>query len=165
MKTLIKATVILFLLIAFPEAKAVHHDLIDGNEKTEVKSERKDSKAKKITRKEFERQLGRKMSFKERIGFALLKGKLNKAQNQNQNTDNSRVPTDGLAIASLVLGIIGIFVAGLILGFLAILFAILSFKNIKKHEGARKGKGLATAGLIIGIAAVLGAAYVIIFLL
>jgi hypothetical protein len=65
--------------------------------------------------------------------------------------------TDGMAIASLVLGILSITCIGLIGTILAVVFGILSRKKIKESGGALKGEGLALAGIILGIAgAVIG---------
>ena len=50
---------------------------------------------------------------------------------------------NGMAIASMVLGIVGLFIFGLPCGILAIIFAVLSKKKIKS--------GKATAGLVLGI--------------
>lgn len=65
-------------------------------------------------------------------------------------------PSNGLAVAALVLGIIGLILffsvwGGIILGALAIVFGALGRANAKK--GAANG-GLATAGLVLGIVAV-----------
>ena len=54
----------------------------------------------------------------------------------------------GLAIASLVLGLVGLFIAGLPCGILAIVFAIVSKKKMKS--------GMATAGLVLGIIDLVG---------
>lgn len=51
--------------------------------------------------------------------------------------------TDGFAIASLVLGIIGGSV-------LAIIFGFVARGRIKRSGGAKSGKGMATAGIVLG---------------
>lgn len=66
--------------------------------------------------------------------------------------------SNGMAVAALVLGIIGIIMfwsiwLGVLLGGLAILFGILGLNRAK--QGA-PNKGLATAGLVLGIIAVVG---------
>jgi hypothetical protein len=60
--------------------------------------------------------------------------------------------TSGLAIASLVTGILGIFPCCTIgiLGILGVVFGIMARKNIEQSNGAQKGAGLARAGLICG---------------
>jgi hypothetical protein len=59
--------------------------------------------------------------------------------------------TNGKSIASLVLGILSIVIpyVGFILGIVAIVFASLSFKEIKRK--GEQGKGLSIAGLVCGI--------------
>jgi len=76
--------------------------------------------------------------------------------------------TDGMAIASLVVGIVaavGIFCYGvlaIILGPIAIYLGLRSRRQIKASGGVLGGYGLAQAGWIIGLcAAILGALYLI----
>jgi hypothetical protein len=54
-------------------------------------------------------------------------------------------PTEGLAIASLVTSLVGLFPVGIVLGFVA-------RRRIRQSEGARGGSGLALAGIITGFA-------------
>lgn len=61
--------------------------------------------------------------------------------------------TDGMAIASFVLSIAGLFIAGLILGTLGIIFGAIGIG--RTSGGKKKGQGLAIAGLVIGILDVL----------
>ncbi|WP_373558000.1 DUF4190 domain-containing protein [Paenibacillus sp. XY044] len=63
--------------------------------------------------------------------------------------------TNGKAITSMVLGILSVMILyiGFILGILAIIFAALSFKELKR--GYEQGKGMAIAGLVCGIIGVL----------
>ena len=59
--------------------------------------------------------------------------------------------TSGLAIASLVFGILGIFLGALILPWiLAIVFGHVARGKIRKSDGALSGNGLSLAGLILG---------------
>jgi hypothetical protein len=58
---------------------------------------------------------------------------------------------DGLAIAALVLGIVWIWWIGSVL---AIIFGIIAIKRISKSEGWRTGKGMAIAGLVLGLVGV-----------
>jgi thiol-disulfide isomerase/thioredoxin len=55
--------------------------------------------------------------------------------------------TNGLAVASLVLGILPVFGIGAIL---AVIFGHVSLGQIKKSDGAQTGRGMAIAGLILG---------------
>lgn len=71
-----------------------------------------------------------------------------------RNPENRTKPTSGFAIASLILGIFSILLGwvpffGWILVILAIVFGILALINIDK--GLNSGRGLAIAGLILGV--------------
>ncbi len=55
---------------------------------------------------------------------------------------------DGLAIASLVLGILWLYWIGSIL---AVIFAGVALKRINASNGWRTGKGMAIAGLVLGL--------------
>ena len=55
--------------------------------------------------------------------------------------------TNGLAVASLVLGLVWLFWVGSIL---AIIFGHVSLSQIKKSNGAQGGRGMAIAGLVLG---------------
>jgi hypothetical protein len=65
--------------------------------------------------------------------------------------------TNGLAIASLVCGIVGLLLFGIILGPLAFIFGLVAMNQINKSGGAQKGKGLAIAGVVFGAIALVGA--------
>lgn len=91
-------------------------------------------------------------------------GKQEKKENSSSSSQSkadlaNEMQTDGFATASIATAgtafLLAMFVSalfGLILGPLAIIFAFISWKRIKKSKGAAKGKGLATAGLLIGAA-------------
>src|SRR4051794_23617730 len=61
--------------------------------------------------------------------------------------------TEGLAVAGMVCGIVGLllFVLG-VLPMLAVIFSGVALNRITKSNGCRKGKGLAITGLVTGIA-------------
>ena len=64
-------------------------------------------------------------------------------------------PTSGKAIASLVLGIVGLFALcayglGLVAAILAVVFGFLARADIRRAQGALGGDGLAKAGLVTG---------------
>jgi uncharacterized membrane protein len=59
--------------------------------------------------------------------------------------------TNGLAIASLVLGIVWIYWIGSIL---AIVFGHVALSQIKKSNGTQSGRGMAIAGLVLGYLAI-----------
>jgi hypothetical protein len=62
--------------------------------------------------------------------------------------------TNGLAIASLVLSLLWVVGVGSIL---AIVFGVVARRQIKRSEGQQTGAGLALAGVVIGIAGIVGA--------
>ena len=66
---------------------------------------------------------------------------------------------DGLAIASMVLGILWLYWIG---SFLAIIFAAIAIRRINKSNGWRTGKGMAIAGLVLGI---VGAVFLALFMI
>jgi Domain of unknown function (DUF4190) len=113
-----------------------------------------------ITKESFEQTIGRKLTWKERLVFPLIKRKLEKSNAHASNFDSDR-RTDGMAIAGFVCGLVGIFVAGIILGTLGIVFSAIALGRINKDPDGKSGRGLAIAGLILGIIAVVGAAIVI----
>ena len=66
--------------------------------------------------------------------------------------------TNGLAIASLVLGLTGISIVALVLGYIA-------RKQIRQSNGRQDGSGFATAGIVLGwIGTVLGTILVIAYI-
>jgi hypothetical protein len=72
--------------------------------------------------------------------------------------------TSGMAIASLVLGIVGILACGcFIFSILAVVFGRIGQRNIAQSGGAQTGAGLAKWGFILGVVGiVLGIIYWII---
>ena len=66
-------------------------------------------------------------------------------------------PTNGLAIASLVLSIIWLGGLGSIL---AVIFGIVARRQIRRSQGRQGGDGLALAGLLVGVVGLLGVALV-----
>lgn len=71
--------------------------------------------------------------------------------NINNNVNQAKPQkTNGLAIASMVCGIVGLFIGALWLGITALCLSIAA-KNRLKVFPEEKGKGMATAGLVLGI--------------
>lgn len=69
---------------------------------------------------------------------------------QENYTNNSEAPkTNNMAIGGFVCSIVGMFFAGLIMGILGICLGVTAKKHIQAF-GNEKGKGLATAAIIIG---------------
>jgi hypothetical protein len=61
----------------------------------------------------------------------------------------------GMAVASFVLSLVGIFCFGFVTGLLALVFGAVAMRAISREPGLR-GHGLAVAGFIIGIIDVIG---------
>lgn len=85
--------------------------------------------------------------------------------NSNPNMPQER--TSGLAIAAMVLGIVGLiflccYGIGIIMSILAIIFGFVAKSNIKNSYGEIKGDGFALTGIILGF---LSIAIVIILIL
>lgn len=68
--------------------------------------------------------------------------------------------TNGLAIASLVLGIIWIYWVGSIL---AVIFGFVAKKQIERSGGTQGGSGMATAGIVLGFVGLATLILVIVF--
>lgn len=64
-----------------------------------------------------------------------------------QNQMYAKKPVNGLAIAAMVIGIVGIFFFSIILGPLAIVLAAFALRN----GNEKSGRGMAIAGLVLGI--------------
>ncbi len=69
------------------------------------------------------------------------------------------VKTNGMAIASMVLGIVAVpllccWFIGVVPAVLAIIFGFLAKNNIKSSYGAEKGDGMAIAGIVLGFVAI-----------
>lgn len=59
---------------------------------------------------------------------------------------------DGFAVAGFVVSLVGLLIFGYVFGAIAIIFSAISLARISKRKEELKGKGLAVAGLVIGIA-------------
>jgi hypothetical protein len=62
--------------------------------------------------------------------------------------------TAGKATGALVCGIVGLFCFGVILGPVAIYLGSTAKREIQQSNGRLKGSGMATAGMVLGIIAV-----------
>ena len=82
--------------------------------------------------------------------YILTKYRNIKIKEKKVSFKNKEEGNHGLAIASLVLGIISFIpLIGLLLGLLAIIFGIISLVQIKKRK--LSGKGLAITGIVLGV--------------
>jgi len=64
--------------------------------------------------------------------------------------------TAGKATGALACGIIGLLLCGVILGPVAIYLGTQAKKEIRSSNGRLKGEGMATAGIVMGVIAVIG---------
>lgn len=77
-------------------------------------------------------------------------------------SEQSKLPTNGLAISSLVLGIITVLISwipvlnfmSLLMGVLGIVFAFLGIRQIKREPDEMKGSGRALTGLLLNLSGV-----------
>ncbi len=75
---------------------------------------------------------------------------------ENMTYDAVSVPAypdkaSGMAIAALVLGILGFCCCGIFAGIPALVLGFIENGKIKRLESSPKGKGFAVAGIILGI--------------
>jgi len=99
-----------------------------------------------------EQRLGRKLTFKEKIGLAIFK---KQAKKRKQRDTDRPVPTDGFAAFGLLSSLISLFVFGLPLGILGVVLGGIGLTRINKSEVKLKGKKLAIAGIVIGLIGIL----------
>lgn len=71
-------------------------------------------------------------------------------------------PTDGKAVASLILGILSMTIMSIFAGIPAVILGHMSRANIKRSMGKLKGEGLALAGLIMGYISFLAIPFILI---
>ena len=102
------------------------------------------------TRADLENQLGRKLTFRERIAVKVL------ARQQKKQARKAGVPErgygNGWAIAGFVCGVLSLLGLGIFLGIPAIVFSAIGLK--KANREGRPHRGLAIAGLVCGIISV-----------
>ncbi|WP_030738345.1 DUF4190 domain-containing protein [Streptomyces sp. NRRL S-31] len=66
------------------------------------------------------------------------------------STASTRSRTNGLAIAGLCCGIVGLFILNIVLGPLAVVFGAVGLRQ----SAAKGGAGMAKAGIVLGIVGV-----------
>jgi len=111
-----------------------------------------------LNKAQLEQRLGRKLTIKEKLGVAIVKRQLKK---NKPNKINAPTRTDGFAIAGFVCSLVSLFILGIPLGILGVIFSAVGMGRVNNSEGKLKGRGMAIAGLVIGI---VGLAVVLIFL-
>lgn len=80
---------------------------------------------------------------------------------QYNQTNNNAGKTNPSAIAGFVCSLLGLIVAGILMGVLAISLGVSAKKHIEIFKN-EKGKGLATAAIVIGIIDIVGAIFAVI---
>ena len=92
-----------------------------------------------LTKVAIEKQLGRKLNFKERVAWFIAKKEMKKLYSNGEPKETNE---------NAILGLIFAFV----LPPLGIIFSLIALSQINKNPEKYKGKELATAGLILSIA-------------
>lgn len=70
------------------------------------------------------------------------------------------IGTDGYAVAAFLISILGIFIAGILFGAIGFAFGLTALRRI--GDGSKRGgRGLAIAGMVVGVIAFFGALIVI----
>ena len=110
-----------------------------------------------LNKVQLENRIGRKLSFKEKIALKLVKKKLKKRKDLTSEKAYEQTRIHGLAVAGFVTGLVSIFFAGIILGVLSVVFSGIALGKIKQSPDTFSGKGLAIAGLILGLIGAIGA--------
>lgn len=102
------------------------------------------------SRADLEAQLGRKLTFSERVAVKVL------ARKQKKQAKKANRPGDGygngMAIAGFVLGVLSLLGLSIIAGIPAIIFSAIGLR--KANREGRPHRGLAIAGLVCGIISV-----------
>ncbi len=83
-------------------------------------------------------------------------------KNHTFTDDNHSVPAggdtrtgEGMAIASFVLGVLGLIVLGIPFGIMSVVFGSTAIGRIRR-SGVRSGRGMAIAGIVLGIVDIIG---------
>ncbi len=101
-----------------------------------------------LERANVEQKLGRKLTFKERLGLSIVRGKAKRQARRGAKIAAGGSPVDGYAVASLVCGILGLFT--LFTAIPALVLGIISLGRFKRDPQYRSGKGMAIAGVVLG---------------
>lgn len=118
-----------------------------------------------LDKKGMEAKMGRKLKFKERLMFSVLKrtlkkGKKRQARAKAKKSKDEGKQVSGLAIASVILGGLALFLLllgfvgianvafiGLLLAIPGLITGIIGLKKVNKNPETLKGSGMAIAGL------------------
>jgi hypothetical protein len=96
-----------------------------------------------------ELEICRKLTFKEKIALKSVKRKLKNNPELDGLRAHSQVETENLAKAGFTFGLLGLVFFPLSIA--AIIFSSRALRRMKRSPEKEKGKGLAVAGLILGI--------------
>ena len=94
------------------------------------------------------------------VSYPLPSGAVYGATYPSSVSTSTSMTTNGMAVASLVLGILWIFGLG---SLLALIFGVVGNGQIKKSHGTQSGRGLAIAGVVLGAVGVASSILWIIF--
>ncbi len=78
-----------------------------------------------------------------------------KKETRDEGAPNEEPTVHWAAIVGLITGILGFFIAALFFGLCAVVFSAIALSAIKNNPEKYKGKGMAIAGLVCGILALL----------
>lgn len=87
-----------------------------------------------------------KLTFKEKIGLAIVKKRLKK---NNPSGKQEIKPGHGLAIGGLLSGILSLFILGIPFSILGLILSLVGLQTATKQNGAKSSRGIAIAGLFI----------------
>lgn len=148
---------LLFIVSSFSVNAALSAPAADGHAEIPISLQSQD-----LSRDAVEARLGRKLKLKERLGLSIVRGNLKRAERRAaKGKPAGGAPADGLAIASMVCGILGLFL--FFPAIPAVVLGIISLGRFKRDPQYRTGKGMAIAGVILGGLVIL--AFIIILLI
>lgn len=88
-------------------------------------------------------------------GLPLLRSSLRRAARASSTGD---ISTSGVAVASFVCSLVGLWIAGIPLG-------IHARRQIDESGGRKTGRGFATAGIVLGVIGIVGTIVLVILLI
>ncbi len=121
----------------------------------------------KMSRKQVERKLDRKLKFKERLTFKVMK-RYAKRMDRLGTDEDACAMLEKKAKAGVLFGILGLIIAGLIFGILAIINGSKAKKYARENPtcpDAKKRGNQGTVGIILGILDIIGGAIIIALIL
>ena len=180
-KTMVRhLTQILFILLTIfltsSELAAVNRTMLNQNLDQRSVFELSTESLMKKNKVGLETELGRKLTFQEKISLTVVKKKMRKNKNFSGTQVYGEVKTDPFAIGGFVTGVVGLLliipsiffawfaVPAIICSILGIVLSSVGLHRLKGVSLNQKGKGLAIVGLITGIMGFLFWSYIAIFI-